>query len=114
MSNVIVSKVGEVYQVHGGVIHPFTMELLGARYIMPGWHKLHDNEATPDLKDIEFHPYKAKRSDVVSNKVYKVKSSKGNTFYEVKMSTSGSLECSCMGYGYRRRCRHTALVENNN
>ena len=115
MNHVTVKKEGEVYQVHGGVIHPFTMELLGARYIMPGWHKLRDPEATPDLKDIEFHPYQANVSHTPSkamgHEVHKVKSSTGDTFYEVNMSPSGSLQCTCMGYGYRRRCRHTALVE---
>ena len=93
MNHVTVKKEGEVYQVHGGVIHPFTME----------------------LKDIEFHPYQANVSHTPSkamgHEVHKVKSSTGDTFYEVNMSPSGSLQCTCMGYGYRRRCRHTALVE---
>ena len=76
---------------------------------MPGWYKLKPEEATPDIKDIAYYPYKAKKPElpnIKSNKVYKVKSSKGNSFYEVQMNMSGSLECSCPGYGFRRKCRH--------
>ena len=97
------------YAVKGGLIPPFTMELNGERYIMPGWYKLKPEEATPDIKDIAYYPYKAKKPElpnIKSNKVYKVKSSKGNSYYEVKMNNSGSMECTCPGYGFRRKCRH--------
>ena len=113
MNHVTVKKIGDQYQVHGGMIHPFKMELLGARYIMPGWYKLSENEAMPNIEDIEFYPFKAKKPElpnIESNKVYKVKSSKGNAYYEVTMNTSGSLECTCMGYGYRRKCRHIDYI----
>ena len=82
---------------------------------MPGWYKLKANEATPDIKDIAYYPYKPKKPNlpnIDSNKVYKVKSSKGNSYYEVKMNTSGSLDCTCPGYGFRRKCRHvTELMQ---
>jgi len=103
------------YAVKGGLIPPFTMEHLGERYIMPGWYKLKQNEETPNIEDIAFYPYKAKKPNIPnidSNKVYKVKSSKGNAYYEVKMNASGSLECSCPGYGFRRKCRHIDYVMN--
>jgi len=101
------------YAVKGGLIPPFTMEHLGERYIMPGWYKLKPEEATPDIKDIAYYPYKPKKPElpnIKSNKVYKVKSSKGNSFYEVQMNNSGSLECSCPGYGFRRKCRHVTEI----
>jgi len=101
------------YAVHGGLIPPATMELNGNRYIMPGWYKLPDDEPTPDLKDIAFYPYKPKTPNIPnikSNKVYKVMSSKGDKHYEVKMESSGSLSCTCAGYGFRRKCRHITEV----
>ena len=104
-------EVKRTYAIYGGLIPPFTMELHGERYIMPGWYKMKPNEETPDIKDIAFYPYKPKKANIPnidSNKVYKVKSSKGNKVYEVKMNISGSLECTCPGYGFRRKCRHIA------
>ena len=102
------------YAVYGGTIPPATMELNGNRYIMPGWYKLPDDEPTPELKDIAFYPYKAPKPDIPnidSNKVYKVKSSRGDKEYQVQMDSSGSLACECPGYGFRRRCRHIDQVQ---
>ena len=102
------------YAVKGGTIPPFTMELNGERYIMPGWYKLPEDEPTPDIEDIGFYPYKAKKPNIpnnMKNKVYKVTSSKGDKEYEVKMNSSGSLECTCPGYGFRRKCRHIDYVK---
>jgi len=104
------------YAIHGGLIPPFTTTINGERYIMPGWYKLKPEEATPDIKDIAYYPYKPKKANIPnlpnidSNKVYKVKSSKGNSFYEVQMNNSGSMECSCPGYGFRRKCRHVTEI----
>ena len=101
------------YAIKGGTIPPFTMELNGERYIMPGWYKLKPDEATPDIKDIAYYPYKAPKPDlpnIDSNKVYKVKSSKGDKEYLVQMNNSGSMECTCPGYQFRRSCRHIKTV----
>ena len=109
-------KPKRTYAIHGGLIPPFTMTCNGERYIMPGWYQLKANEATPDIKDIAYYPYKPKKANqpnlpnIKSNKVYKVKSSKGNSSYDVKMNASGSLECSCPGYGFRRKCRHVTEI----
>ena len=106
-------KPKRTYAIHGGLIPPFTTTINGERYIMPGWYKLKPEEATPDIKDIAYYPYKAKKPElpnIKSNKVYKVKSSRGNSSYEVKMNMSGSLECSCPGYGFRRKCRHVTEI----
>ena len=104
------------YAVHGGLIPPFTLEIRGDRYVMPGWYKLSKDEDIPNIKDIAYYPYKPKKANqpnlpnIKSNKVYKVKSSKGNSSYDVKMNASGSLECSCPGYGFRRKCRHVTEI----
>ncbi len=106
-------EVKRTYAIYGGLVPPFTMELNGERYIMPGWYKMKPNEETPDIKDIAFYPYKPKKDNkpnIDSDSIYKVKSSKGDKVYEVKANSSGSLECSCIGYGFRRKCRHITEV----
>ena len=106
-------EVKRTYAIYGGLVPPFTMELNGERYIMPGWYKMKQNEETPNIKDIAFYPYKPKKDNkpnIDSDSIYKVKSSKGDKVYEVKANSSGSLECSCIGYGFRRKCRHITEV----
>ena len=102
------------YAIYGGLIPPFTMELNGNKYIMPGWYKLSKDEELPNIEDIGYYPYKPKKDNIPNidkDKVYKVKSSKGDKVYDINMNTSGSLECSCPGYGFRRKCRHIEEVK---
>ena len=103
------------YYLHDSVIPPFTMSLGSKKYIMPGWYELDKNEKLPNIKDIKHMkpniPIKDNIPNIDSNKVYKVMSSKGNKEYEVNMNISGSFACSCMGYGFRRRCRHIEEVK---
>ena len=102
-------KPKRTYAVKGGLWPPALTTLNGERYIMPGWYKLPKEDHDIELKDIAFYPYKPKpadKPDIASDKVYKVKSSKGDKEYEVKMNATGSLECTCPGYGFRRKCRH--------
>jgi len=101
------------YAVKGGLIPPFTMTCNGERYIMPGWYKLSKDEDMPNIKDIAYYPYKPKKEplpNIDSNKVYKVKSSKGDKEYLVQMDSSGSMVCECPGYQFRRSCRHIKTV----
>jgi hypothetical protein len=61
-----------------------------------------------------FFPWEANKPNIpndIKDKVYKVKSSKGDKSYEVRMNASGSFECTCPGYGFRRRCRHIDYVK---
>lgn len=111
------SKPKRRYAIKGGIVPPFTMELNGERYIMPGWYKLADDEPTPDIKDIVFlgYPYKAPKPavpGVKENKAYKVKSSKGDKEYQVSVSKNGAFSCTCAGYGFRRKCRHIDYIKN--
>jgi len=101
------------YAVKGGLIPPFTMTCNGERYIMPGWYKLSKDEDMPNIEDIAYYPYKPKKEplpNIDSNKVYKVKSSKGDKEYLVQMDSSGSMVCECPGYQFRRSCRHIKTV----
>jgi len=101
------------YAIYGGMVPPFTMTLNGERYIMPGWYKLRKQDAMPNIEDIAYYPYKPKKANIPNIKedaIYKVKSSKGDKEYIVQMDNSGSLQCTCPGYTYRRRCRHIEEV----
>jgi len=105
--------VKRTYAIYGGLVPPFTMEHLGERYIMPGWYKLSKDEDMPNIEDIAYYPYKPKKEplpNIDSNKVYKVKSSKGDKEYLVQMDSSGSMVCECPGYQFRRSCRHIKTV----
>jgi len=110
-------KVKRTYAIYGGLIPPYTMKIGSDKYIMPGWYKLDKDEELPNIEDIGYYPYKPKIDDslknIDSNKVYKVTSSKGDKEYQVQLNTSGSLECSCPGYGFRRRCRHITEVQSS-
>ena len=102
-------KPKRTYAVYGGLIPPGLMNYGSEKYIMPGWYKLPEDEHDIKLEDIAFYPYKPKKDNkpnIESDKVYKVTSSKGDKVYQVKANSSGSLECECPGYGFRRQCRH--------
>ena len=103
------------YAIYGGLIPPFTMKLNGERYIMPGWYKLRTYDDMPNIEDIGYYPYKPKKANIPNidkDAIYKVKSSKGNKEYIIQMNNSGSLQCTCPGYVYRRKCRHIEEVAN--
>ena len=53
------------------------------------------------------------KPNIDSDIEYKVMSSKGDKEYLVHMNASGSLECECPGYGFRRRCRHIDQVQSS-
>jgi len=102
-------KVKRTYAIYGGLVPPFTMSIGSDKYIMPGWYKLDKDEDMPNIEDIAFYPYKPSKRPLPEGsigKVYKVLSSKGDKEYQVNYNVTGSLECSCPGYGFRRRCRH--------
>jgi hypothetical protein len=105
------------YTVLGGLIPPFTMSIGSKKYIMPGWYKLDNNtETLPNIEDIKFIPYKPKEDNIPNidrAKEYKVTSSKGDKVYIVNANSSGSLQCTCMGYGFRRKCRHIDQIQSS-
>ena len=102
------------YAVYGGIYPPALTTFGSAKYIMPGWYKLPEDEHDIKLEDIAFYPYKPEQDNkpnIAKNTIYKVKSSKGDKEYQVQLNASGSLECECPGYGFRRRCRHITEVQ---
>jgi len=108
-------KVKRTYAIYGGLVPPYTMNIGSDKYIMPGWYKLNKDEDLPNIEDIAFYPYKPSKRPLPEGsigKVYKVLSSKGDKEYEVNYNATGELECSCPGYGFRRKCRHIDQVTN--
>ena len=106
-------KVKRTYAIYGGLVPPYTMSIGSDKYIMPGWYKLDKDEDLPNIEDIGYYPYKPSKRPLPEGsigKVYKVLSSKGDKEYQVNYNVTGSLECSCPGYGFRRRCRHIDQV----
>ena len=102
------------YAVYGGIYPPALTTFGSDKYIMPGWYKLPEDEHDIKLEDIAFYPYKADKPNIPDsnkNKVYKVKSSRGDKTYEVTINSSGEFSCTCPGYGFRRRCRHIDEVK---
>jgi hypothetical protein len=106
-------KVKRTYAIYGGLVPPFTMSIGSDKYIMPGWYKLDKDEDMPNIEDIGYYPYKPSKRPLPEGsigKVYKVLSSKGDKEYQVNYNVTGSLECECPGYGFRRRCRHIDYI----
>ena len=107
-------KAIRTYSLHDTIYPPALMELNGDKYIMPGWYKLEKHEHDIKLEDIKHVMPKIPNRDNIPNidraKEYKVMSSKGDKEYVVKANASGSLECECPGYGFRRSCRHIKQV----
>ena len=69
------------YAVYGGIYPPALTTIGSEKYIMPGWYKLPEDEHDIKLEDIAFYPYKADKPNIPDsnkNKVYKVKSSRGD------------------------------------
>ena len=102
-------KAIRTYSLHDTIYPPGLMKLNGDMYIMPGWYKLEKHEYNIKREDIAYYPFKANKPElpgIDKDKVYKVLSSRGNKHYEVKMNNTGSMECTCPGYGFRRECRH--------
>ena len=101
------------YAVYGGLWPPALTSIGSEKYIMPGWYKLPKEDHDIKLEDIAFYPYKPKKEplpNIDKNKVYKVLSSKGDKEYLVQMNNTGSMECTCPGYQFRRSCRHIKTV----
>lgn len=53
--------------------------------------------------------YTPTKSLPTSNKIFKVKGSKGS-MYDVSV-TNGVWSCNCSGFGFRRKCRHIDEVK---
>jgi hypothetical protein len=109
-------KAIRTYSIHDSLYAPFILDIGSEKYIMPGWYKLDKHEYNIKKEDIKFYPYRPKednKPNIDKDSIYKVMSSKGDKEYIVKADISGSLECTCVGYEFRRRCRHIDQIKDS-
>lgn len=83
-------------------------------YLQPGWI-----EVSKDFKlsDVEWLlpdsviKYDEEHSKLVTeDKEWKVKASRGNTEYLIKL-IGGNFTCTCSGFGFRKKCKHIELIK---
>ena len=81
----------------------------GGRYVISGstWIPVDDNVT---MKDVKWTPIgENKKSN--SSREWKVKGSKGNT-YKVRYQKGFGWWCECLGFSFRKQCKHvTSLKE---
>ena len=79
----------------------------GKTYIVAGkWIEVPDGTTLADVDKYVIHVRPAGTKLVDS---WQVEGSRGNV-YTIRRQESGELSCSCPGFGWRRKCKHTAAV----
>ena len=79
----------------------------GKTYIVAGkWIEVPDGTTLEDVYKYVNHVKPTGTSTVDS---WEVEGSRGNT-YTIRRLESGELSCSCPGFGWRRKCKHTAAA----
>lgn len=94
-----------------GWMHPTTITSVidGRKYAVCGGTWIHiPNDMTFDEVQLGWIDLKPtlKQNDIFKE----VKSSKGNTTYKVSFR-SGSWNCTCSGFGFRRKCSHVEGIK---
>lgn len=88
---------------------PSITTLNGKRYVVPGFHPIDDNTTLEDV----FNNWE---QDKVSNDVkydevlMNIPSSNGKINYKVTYKR-GSWNCTCKGFGFRRKCKHIEIAK---
>ena len=79
----------------------------GKTYIVAGkWIEVPDGTT---LADVDKYVVRAKRTTPTEVESWQVAGSKGNV-YTIRRQDTGELTCSCPGFGFRRKCKHTAAA----
>ena len=79
----------------------------GKTYIVAGkWVEVPDGTTLADAHKYVNHIRPRGAATVDS---WEVEGSRGNV-YTIRRQESGELSCTCPGFGWRRRCKHTAEV----
>ncbi len=72
---------------------------------LSGTYAIIDGKWIPAPPDAKLSDYQTTVKPV-DRKVIKIESSKPGTFYQVTVS-EGIYTCDCVGFTYRRKCKHT-------
>lgn len=79
----------------------------GKTYIVAGkWIEVPDGTT---LADVDKYVVRVKRTTPTEVESWKVSGSRGNV-YTIRRQDTGELTCSCPGFGFRRKCKHTAAA----
>ena len=90
----------------------FTSTVDGRKYAISGgnWINIPDDMTHQEVKsgfiDLRLTLKKESHGDIYKE----VKSSKGKTSYKVSFK-SGSWNCTCSGFGFRRKCTHVDSIK---
>jgi len=91
---------------------PVLVSLCDETYVMPGWIKVPVETTMEEIRKcwIDVTPPSAKTvPDIVQN----VKSSNGKKTYTVTCKNN-QWTCNCVGFGFRRKCKHIKTVQDDN
>lgn len=84
----------------------------GITYVVPGWHKVPADTTLKEVYDNwEQITYKDKDNNPSKKYVTKIKSNTGDKYYDVEF-TGKIWTCTCVGYGYRGKCKHIEQAKN--
>lgn len=82
----------------------FESSIVGKTYVTPGWIEVPYGTKREDIEVVGLKP-----APKAMYKEYKVKGSTG-TMYNVVIDTVNGHSCSCVGFTYRRTCKHIESV----
>jgi hypothetical protein len=79
----------------------------GKTYIVAGDQPWIEVPEGTTLDEVTWEPLQKPRKDPsdAQERLFEVEGSKGNK-YTVKHAANGSWSCECVGYGFRRKCKH--------
>ena len=79
----------------------------GKTYIVAGkWVEVPDGTTLADVDKYVIH---VKPASPATIETWEVQGSRGNV-YTIRRRENGELSCSCPGFGFRRKCKHTSAV----
>ncbi len=97
-----------MYEVES-ILNPaiFRSHTSGKTYIVAGGKPWIEVPEGTTLDEVTWKPLQMAQKDPVDaqEQIFKVEGSKGNK-YTVKHAKDNSWSCECVGYGYRRKCKH--------
>lgn len=88
-------------------INPTVLTVSSGTYAVAGgmWVPVPTGTTIKDIKWIPDRPMVIPKPKKNGIKTFKMPSSNGKGFYEVKYER-GQWSCECPGYGFRRKCKH--------